>query len=573
MALTFTLRPAGRILSQTEVIASVTNSAGDALFTKTTHGLVTNNTIFIKSTRSAYNGFWLVTNISANTFKVRGLYNQTVFQPFIATGNVSYYFGPTAHLWSCVHLPIVYQLSSNLWPINTADTARTVSSFSNSNGYTRVNLSGDIKASGSADALEQVKISGTASLDGIYKILSWSSDVNFVIDLSYASTNSFAGGTMQYYYGNYHAIIRIYAGLSASHYWTAYKPYELVGTIRQAPNEDGLINFNVSEFLKKKINLIGNNLLLDTLPNNTDAFCYAYIDYAESYDDANQYGTNDLNVSEYVGPFTSTSGSPIIAMNAKLPFKTRDPGYMSDYITGPSDAPLQKWLTTFAEPTLFVGHYFDVSFIIDDTTTRSIERNVYDVNDVLLGTFTDVITNMHEGVYRYAVARSAFLEAYITLTIKGGSQDSEILRINISTDCTAQDFYVTWLNSLGGYDYWNFTAEAQYGTDTIESKTQEKNIYSNWPRSYSEFSDTILGQTVRRTRDNIILNSQYLSETEMDGLSLIFESPLVQEVNSVYDRCTIILEGGSFNKSIDNQKLLMVTTKARYTYENPSQSL
>lgn len=502
------------------------------------------------------------------------------FVDFMATGDVTFYKSIGFNAWNSVHLPIVYKLKSDKWPVNTVDTARTVTSFSNSNGYTQVTLSGDIKASGSADALEQVEISGTVSLDGVYKILSWSSDINFVIDLSYSSSNVFTGGTVQYYYGNYHARIKVYAGIVSSQYWGPYKPIELVAEIQQQPDPDGIVTVNINEFVKKKIKIIENNLLLDTLPNNVDAYCFFYIDYAESYDDANQYGTNDLNVSEFVGPYSSDAGNSIVAINAMLPFKSRGSGVLDNYIAAPgfTDTPQQKFLTGFTSPVLSPGFYFDVSFIINNTTTRVIQRNVYDANDVLLGTFTDTVTNMGIGVYRHPVVQSSFGEAYITLQIFSSSiyefnAESEVLRIDVDTNCTPQDFYVTWLNFLGGYDYWNFKAETVYSTQVTSSRTQTKNIFPAWPNSYGETADSIEKQTSKTTRDKIKLHSAYVDAEQMDGLALIVESPLVQQLTNVYDRRTIIVENSAFPKKTDNQQLLMAIIDARYTDDNPSQSL
>lgn len=579
MAITVVKIPIGYFFDQTLVTASVSQFAtGEALFTSVGHGLTTGDHIYIKSVRTQYNGVWRVTALTGNTFFIAE-YDLAPDQEYVASGNVSFQkaLEPDAlatsfdSVFISVHLPIVYKLQSDKWPINSVDTARTITSFSNSNGYTQVSLSGDIRASGSADALEQVQIAGHATLNGIYKILSWSSDMNFVIDLSYSSSYNFTGATIEYYYGNYHARIRIYAGLPATHYWQAYKPYELLAEIQQIPDESGVVTVNINEFIKKQIGIMENNLLLDTLPNNVDAFTYFYISFAESYDDANQYGTNNLNVSEYVGPYTDDAA--LVAINAVLPFKSRSYGYLEDYGgSNVAGTTAQKWLTGFSQPTLFPGKYFDVAFISNRTTTYTITRKVYDVNDNLLNTFTDVVTNMHQGVYRIPVERSAFLEKKITLQITS-PYNSEILTINVDTECSPNDFYVTWLNSLGHYDYWNFTAETKYETDVIESKTQDKNIFPNWPRSFGEFADSRTKQTVRRTKDGITLNSQYLESDQMDGLALMFESPLVQEMNSIYDKRIIILERGQFNKKVDNQKLLMVTVKASFTDENPSQSL
>lgn len=572
MALTIVKTPVSKKLDAVENIGAASNSGGEVVITKTGHTLVNGDFVYIRSPREQYNGYWYVIRIDNNNFKIRE-YATAANVSFVATGNVSYYINNLNLYWSCVHLPIIFKLQSDKWPVNSVDTARTVSSFSNSNGYTQLLLSGDIKASGSADALEQVEISGTVSLDGVYKILTWNSDISIVIDLTYSASNVFTGGTVQYYYGNYHARIKVYAGLPTGHYWEPVKQYELMAEFAQQPDSTGLVTVNINEFLKQRINIIENNLLLDTLPNNIDAFCYFYIAVAESYDDANQYGTNNLNVSEYVSSYTNSDA--FVAANAKLPFKTRSSGALDDYLDGVSAGAAKKFLTGFSQPVLWPGNYFDVSFIIEDSTTRNIERKVYSAVDVLLGTFTDVITNMSPGIYRYPIEQSSFLESYITIQIKGGSRDSEVLRIDVNSECTTQDFYVTWLNHLGGYDYWNFQGETEYGISNIESRTQQKNIFTNWPNSYGEFADSIEKQTSRRTRDTVVLNSQYVDNEDgkLDSLVTILESPLVQKLNSIYDRRTILLGNSSRNIKVDNQKLLMLTVEARYTDENPSQSL
>ena len=581
MALTLRLRPVGKILSTTGIAATVSNSGGDALFTTSAvHGLASNNLIYIYSDRQAYNGTVIITVTSTTAFKIVHQYDATgQFQDFINTATVTWYKVVKQTIWNCVHLPVVFQLTSNLWPTNSVDTARTVSSFSNSNGYTQMTLSGDIKASGSADALEQVEISGTPLLDGVYRILTWNSDINIVIDLTYDSSSIFTGGTVQYYYGNYHARIRVYAGLPVGHYFRDYKPYELLTEFSQQPDPDGLITINISEFVKKRISIIENNTLLDTLPNNLDAFAYVYIDYAESYDDANQYGTNDLNVTEYVGPYSTSITAPVIVMNSKLPFKSRSEFAMNDYVWGGVDGPKQKFLTGFTRPVLFPGNYFDLSFIVDDDTMQGyyfLRRNY--LNDVLIATTIETLTDRDIGVYRHSIEQSAGLEDKIEMTLFNSTYGRELqlsvtITIDVDEACSSQDFYVTWLNHLGGYDYWNFKAETQYKTNIIESKTQEKNIFTNFPKSIGEFADSVTKQTQRRSKDAVVLNSQYLDEDQMDGLSLIVESPFVQQMNSIYDRRTIILGNSSLNKKVDNQKLLMLTVEATYTDENPSQAL
>lgn len=582
MALALSVRPGSRILSLAALTGSVSASGADAMVTTTiAHGIIPGSLVYIYSNRYEYNGYWVITVITPTSFTMKGVYTQFETQKFIQAATVLVYKVVVTTRWLSVHQPMLFQLTSDKWPVNSVDTARTVTSFSNSNGYTQVNLSGDIKASGSADALEQVKINGTAALDGVYKILSWSSDVNFVIDLTYNSANSFSGGTIQYYYGNYHARIRVYAGLPITHRFADLKPYELITEFRQTPDSNNRINVNVNEFVKQGIGILKNNTLLGTLPNNLDAFCFFYITFAESYDDSNQYGTNVLNVTEFVGPYSSSEAVPNMALNSKMPFKNRYSGALNDYIWGGPEGAKQKFLTGFTRPTLWPGKYFDVSFIVDDNTMSGyyILRRNY-LNGVQISQSAEVITDLDIGVYRFSLDQTAAGEDKIELTLFNSTygnelQLSETLTIDVDTACSPQDFYITWLNNLGGFDFWNFKGETQYGNSILESKTQEKNIFVDFPRSIGEFEDSIETQTVRRTKDTVTLNSQYVDNEQgkFDGLINIIESPLVQKMTSVYDRRTIILGNSSQNTKVDNQKLLMLTVQARYTDENPSQAL
>lgn len=416
MSLTVVKRPLLFVITTTtQVTSTVTDDSGDALFTSNTHGLSTGNYVYIISESSTYNGYWYVVVVDPNTFKIRE-YATAGNVEFINTGTAPYLTGtvsPTTS-WVCAHLPIVYKLQSNLWPVNGADTARTVSSFSNYNGYTALNLSGDIKATGLASALEQVIVDGTTSLDGVYKILNWFSDTSIVIDLAYSAGNSFSGGTVQYYYLNYHAVIRVFAGLQSGHTWEAQKPMIQVAEIRCLPDSTGLITVNINEYLKKQIRILSNNLLLGTLPNNIDALCLFYIEHAESYDDSNGY-----TVEQFTSSFTSDSGNYIgRVVNAKLPFKDRGINSLAAY-SGNSTV-LSKYLTLFATPKLFHGKYFDVSFLIGATALAiTVSRTVF-VEGVAKETFIDSITNSGIGVYRYAIEQSGWSEDEILISVRLG---------------------------------------------------------------------------------------------------------------------------------------------------------
>ena len=577
MALTVIKRPQGHVLSTTENTATVSSSSG-ALFTKSTHGLSTGDYIYIYSALSAYNGYWYVQINDANSFRIFE-YPTATQQAYVNSGTVTYYVSDTTHGVSCVHLPIIYKLLSTSWPTNSVDSSRTITTFSNYSGYTYIVASGDIKATGTASALEEVVLSGT-SVDGVYKILNWFSDTNFVIDLAYSGSNVLSGGTVQYYYFNYHARIKIYAGIKAAHTWQSQKPYELLAEIKAVPDSNGIITVSIEEIVKSKIGVLNNNTILDTLPNNIDAWCNFYISYAESYDDSNMY-----TVSEYVSSYTDDSGNfEGYAINSKLAFKSIDAGYMSEYVAKNNIliSPLEpeiKFLTSFVRPKIFSGYYFDISYLLFPTLYGFSPFTKIDryANGGLLSSTTSALPSYDDGVYRSEISISGS-EDTIGFNVYYESMGDqyylfETIYIDVNQDCANQNFYLSWLNNLGGFDYWNFTARKTYSVDVTSNSISEKNIYSNWPKSYGAFADTIKQQTSRTSNDVIRISSQFLTVQQEEAIKQILSSPLVQLCTSKYDRRTVIVDPSTYRIRKDQDDLRTISFDLRYTDDIPSQSL
>jgi len=582
MALSVIQRPQGYVTGSDYAVLgiSVSTSGGDALFTSPLHGLVTGNFIYVQCDHSAYNGYWYVTKITNDTFKISE-YLTASFQPYIADVNDSTGFfrlNKYTHGWSCVHLPIVYKLKSDAWPVNGLDTAQTITTFTNYNGYTYIQAAGDIKTTGTASALEHVILSGT-SVDGVYQIINWFNDNYFVIDLAYSAGNVLSSGTVEYYYFNYHAKVRVYGGIKSGHIWDGEKPYELLAEIKAVPDSSGFITVSIEEILKSQISVLNNNTILDTLPNNIDAWCYFYITYAESYDDSNMY-----TVSEYTSSYTDDSANfEGYAVNAILPFKSQNSGLLSEYVpynysgssyalAGPS-LPVTKLLTNFTRPTLFSGYYFDISFIWTNLASAFTKVDRY-LRGSLLSSVTTALPQGEVGIYRVELAVTG-TEDRIDFNVYSGSQyyAFNTISIDVEDDCANQNFYLTWLNNLGGFDYWNFTARKTYSVDVTGNSVSEKNIYSNWPKSYGSFADTIKQQTSRTSNEVIRVSSQFLTVQQEEAIKQILSSPLVQQVTSKYDRRTVIIDPTTYRIRKDQDDLRTISFDLRYTDDIPSQSL
>lgn len=575
MALTLLQRPKGYILSETAQSCTVTDSAGNALFTKATHGLADGDVVYSVTNIRDYNGFFVVDVQTVDTFLITE-YSGGEAIDFIQAISGEYYNSLYDHGWSCVHLPITYKLSNDKFPVNTVDTARTVSSYTDDNGYVNLNLSGSL---GTFQELDFIKISGAASeeVNGVFQVFDKYSTSDVTINLSYDSSYLFSGGSIQLFYSNYNVKINVYAGLNSAHQWESQKPYELIATLSLIPDSNNECIFSINEILKSKITFT-NDTLLGTLPNNIDAFTQFYIEYAESYDVSNAY-----TITEYESAFTSDqSNFEGFAANAILPFKNLHSGYLSDYVTRiNSGFSPQKWLTNFVEPkifgdsTLIPEPYFDISFINDVENAQLFLLREYYLNNSLQFSTEDNLGLVDQGVIRLEIEADCDYD-YVDLTVRSTPAKLPIIEpitVRFNCECDAYDIRLTWLNNLGGFDYFAFQAKKEYSVNIIDSGTTNVNTFSSWPESYGAFADTISKQTFRRSNNAITIVSQYLTQDEVNAIYQIKTSPLVQIINSRQDKRTVLVDTDSFTKYSDGDKLFSIQFNITYTDDIPSQRI
>lgn len=136
---------------------------------------------------------------------------------------------------------------------------------------------------------------------------------------------------------------------------------------------------------------------------------------------------------------------------------------------------------------------------------------------------------------------------------------------------TVVPIYITWLNHLGGFEYFLFTAEKSYQVDILESGQTRKNIFPTWPKSYGQTADTIDKQTYTKAKNSILVRSQHLTANQLEAVSQIKVSPVVQIVNSRTDRRTVLVDKDSFQKYDEADTLFTFQFKLSYTDDIPAQ--
>lgn len=467
--------PQGHKIIDQAISATIVEGSGFAVVTFPYHSLSTGDYIYLTSDIDEYNGFWYVDVVNADTFLIKEHEDADPVE-FYQEVDIEYYQTQT-HEWASIFLPIVYKIINNQWPTNTRDTARTVSSQEDDNGFTVLNLSGELRAEG-VNMLEFVRISGASDsdLNNIWQIVEVIDSDSVVVNIPYSVNNSFSGALVQYYYNNYQVRVKVWSGLNALHPWAEKKPYEEMAELSLTPDENNEVMFSVSDYIKSKV-AVKNNLTLFSLPLNLDAFTGYYIQTAESYDQSDNYSLitaeTDFSTDEFEG----------YAIAGKLPFKNTYSGDYADYVmTSGSPA---RWLTNADRLLAVEDLYFDVSFIKNIRGLFWVIIDKY-VSDYLQQTEVQVFQDQGIGVYRIPITVNPVYDSFCIRAHTPGVPASESVpvatlaaladwtnvtfgwtlgatpTISVNGNGGVSNYLEGAINTAAGYDY-EFTTEIDIG--------------------------------------------------------------------------------------------------------------
>ena len=430
----------------------------NALVNFTGHGLTTGDHIYLTSDIDEYNGFWYITVFNANAFYIRDNSGTPVI-PFYQEIAVEYY-QTQSHEWNSIFLPIIYKISNNRWPTNSVDAVALIVLNSDDNGFTTLTTAAPI--AGLNAALEFVKISGaTEQANGVWQVVEIITSNTVTISLPYEFSGNLIGKSVQYYYNNYQVRVKIYAGLPAGHPWQPRKPFEEMAELSLTPDEDNLVMFSVSDYIKSKV-AIKNNLTLFSLPMNLDAFTGFNIQTGESYDSSDNYA---LYTTE--SDFTQDSFEGY-AIAGKLPFKNIYAGDYADYIyTSGSPA---KWLTNHDRLLAVEDYYFDVSFIKNILGNFFVRFNWY-VTDYLTLIEDTQFTDQGIGVYRIPVTPNTAYDSVCIQAFKSATT---------GFTPAVMDPIETWTNIDTGGPAWVISANPYVDFDLLGLSVTSDTLYADY---------------------------------------------------------------------------------------------
>lgn len=130
---------------------------------------------------------------------------------------------------------------------------------------------------------------------------------------------------------------------------------------------------------------------------------------------------------------------------------------------------------------------------------------------------------------------------------------SEVKTVKYDPSCYKYPLYITWLNTLGGWDYWLFTAKKDYGIEVDDVVLGERNIFQSFP---DQFQSETWQEVISLTAQNkITLRSQPMTKEQLVEVSKLVYSKMVQVVESETDKYTIIIDKRSVSLYTDGDKL------------------
>jgi len=133
-------------------------------------------------------------------------------------------------------------------------------------------------------------------------------------------------------------------------------------------------------------------------------------------------------------------------------------------------------------------------------------------------------------------------------------------------DCFKYNIDLAWLNTLGGWEHWRFTAFKSYGYDISDVNTFERDIFQNWD------TDFINGQTQTDTlsltaKKTLIVRSQDLTIQQIEAIARVKISIKVIDETDINKLQTVIVDKSSFTYRTDNDK----RHSTQFNIERPSE--
>jgi hypothetical protein len=346
---------------------------------------------------------------------------------------------------------------------------------------------------------------------------------------------------------NFYAVLRI----------TENRTNSIYRDLRFTPDKLGFIRAEISGALRSFLNL----------------------NYTEPVIE-NEILTNEFNLStgfyfsileKWIGSSNSFPPGGDVKYCVAGAFQIGDPdnGYYNKYFGnfyGSSFYPdlMPQWMTQFEKPVYFYGFPFTLSFLANATMNFGYEDYIarvqftqadgtidyFDSPTFVLNDFISLaklniaellLNPLQLGLdqrtksilFRFGrIESNMFLDAFAPITFN--------FKRALEQSCNT--FYVRWLNTLGGWDYWLFEHKI-YEAFNVENG----NNYESYFDSISDITD-FENVTLKNVSPAVQVGSSTLTKNEAEGLKVLPTSPKIYWYNEELSKWIgVIVEPGTFN--------------------------
>ena len=407
-------------------------------------------------------------------------------------------------------------------------------------------------------------------------------------------------------------------------------------TIRQRPNPSGVGMLDISSILQPYLDLslysVENDYYPTMFGNSADILATVDILVGEQYED----GTGSIitedgygNVGEPAFPLTNEegAGSTVLVIPAALPYETAidnmastvDYVFWSDYIMDGNGKFLSQDATT---RNVYDYDYSTLSFLnwnnagaaynysvqliqykqynaagsllrTDNLqnlvsagggpqTTAAYTSQAFNRNTTQLSVKTGPANLQDYGIWDNSTASytvTAFVKASATAATTPGATASQTITYQVQPDCNFlyPRVRLSWLNELGGRDFWNFTMFYQKVTNSAGSEYFQTplnwsgvrpvavdGVDSNLAPNYMRGGSKSFNKTVTQTME---VQTDWLTQDQVDFLGYISQSPdVLAYVGDTATPMTVkVLTIDYAYRLVKQVKLIQATYNLQYT--------
>lgn len=438
---------------------------------------------------------------------------------------------PLVSQYNCSHLPLIYRLQYLTAPIQSAEVA-------SGSGNVRLQLPGEstMPLLYNRFAVGDMVYINTTLLVGVYEILvvdlafPYPYSLYIEIDVPYAA--SMTGFVYNPNVPNYHLEVNV-NGLN-----NATTLYEVWATVNLFPNNEGLMIFDVHEFINKYI-VHYNDLLTVRNELNANVGSQFYLSWTEKWTGSTEVievdeGVSTPNYSYFVSAVKQLGES---YGNNLAEYVLFDPtGIFYETLL------VAKFLSDFNTPTYFRGYPFELAFIMSLSVvsiTMHFIQDTINLNGDIISTNSDDISVVDGvGVHRLAligqlagetgilydegdVADDALpIYADVRITDDDSNDLTETKRVKIQSTCLGKPF-LRWAGTKGNWNFWQFNK--QHTVTTKSNVIIERGV---WNEDVEDATATT--EVIKRSKIKSMTLFSRIVTDDFSGLQTLEESAAVQ---------------------------------------------